>query len=210
MSMGILKFLFKSKPPPKETTCEIVERHLSIDDRRYQVSVKKSKGELYAENLFHAAKNPIDLIFSRFFLRLENPPKPHFAPSAKGAVDWFQGRNLPKDGYGHIWWGDKFVFKCAICQARRELPLRITKVEHLTVATVIPHSLSIEGWRVIEVETEITGKGTPIKKMDIYITVPTITWDQVPNQYLCRKCSENLAEVGRGSEAADYFVFDTE
>ena len=208
--MGIWQSLFKSKPRPKETTYEIVERHLAIDDRRYQVAIKKGKGELYAENLFQTAKNPLDLTFSRFLLLHENPPKPHFAPSVKEAVSWFQGRNLPKDGYGHIWWGDKFVYKCAICQARRELPLRITAVEHMTVATVIPHSLSIEGWRVIEVETEITGKGTPTKRLDMYTTVPTITWHQAPNQYLCRKCSENLAGVGRGSEVADYFVFDTE
>lgn len=73
-----------------------------------------------------------------------------------------------------------------------------------------PRSLSMEGWRVIEVETEITGKGTPIKKSDTSITVPTIAWHEVPNRYLCRKCSEKLADAGRGSEAADYFVFDME
>jgi DNA-directed RNA polymerase subunit RPC12/RpoP len=208
--MGILKFLFKSKPPPQETTYKIVERHLDIDDHRYQVAVRKDKRELYAENIFQEAEKSRDLIFSRFFLLHENPPKPHFAPSLEEAVDWFRGRNLSKDGYGHIWWGDHFVYKCASCQARRELPLRITEVEHLTVVTVVPHSLSIEGWRVIEVETEITGKGTPIKKVDTQITVPTIAWHEVPNQYLCRKCSKKLADVGRGSEAADYFVFDTE
>ena len=207
--MGIWQFLFKSKSLSGETTFEIVETHLAIADHRYQVAIKKGKGELYAENLFQAAKKPLDLTFSRFLLLQENPPKPHFAPSVKEAVSWFQGRNLPKDGYGHIWWGDKFVFKCATCQARRELPLRITAVEHMTVATDIPHALSIEGWRVIEVETELTGKGTPTKKMDVYTTVPTITWHQGPNQYLCRKCAENLAAVGRGSEAAGYLVFDT-
>jgi len=208
--MGILKFLFKSKPPPQETTYKIVERHLDIDDHRYQVAVRKDKRELYAENIFQAAEKSRDLIFSRFSLLHENPPKPHFAPSLEEAVDWFRGRNLSKDGYGHIWWGDHFVYKCAFCQARRDLPLRITEVEHLTVVTVVPHSLSIDGWRVIEVETEITGKGTPIKKLDTHITVPTIAWHEVPNQYLCRKCSEKLVDVGRGSEAADYFVFDIE
>ncbi len=208
--MGIWQSLFKSKPPPRETNYEIVETHLALADHRYQVAIKKNKGELYAENLFQAAKSPLDLTFNRFLLLQENPPKPHFAPSVEEAVDWFQGRNLSKDGYGHIWWGDKLVSKCAICQTRRELPLRITAVEHMTVATVIPHPQSIEGWRVIEVETGITGKGTPTKKMDVYITVPTITWHQGPNQFLCRKCSENLAAVGRGSEVANYFVFDTE
>ncbi len=206
--MGIWQSLFKSKSPSGQATWELIETHLAIADHRYQVAIRKDKGELYAENLFQAAKKPLDLTFSRFVLLKENPPRPHFAPSVKEAVNWFQGRNLPKDGYSHIFWGDKFVFKCATCQARRELPLRITAVEHMTVATDIPHPLSIEGWRVVEVETEITGKGTPTKKMDVYTTVPTITWHQEPNQYLCRTCAENLAARGRGSEVAGYFVFD--
>jgi hypothetical protein len=208
--MGILRFLFKSKPPPRETNYRIVERHLAIDDHRYQVAIRKDQKELYAENIFQAAEKPLDLVFNRLFLLHEDPLKPHFAPSLEEALDWFRGRNLSKDGFGHIWWGDHFVYKCAFCQARRELPLRITAVEHLTVVTASPRSLSMEGWRVIEVETEITGKGTPIKRSDTNITVPTIAWHEVPNRYLCRKCSEKLADAGRGSEAADYFVFDME
>ena len=207
--MGIWQSLFKSKLPSGETTYEIVETHLNLADHRYQVAIKKGKAELYAENLFQAAKKTPDLTFSRIVLLKENPPRPHFAPSAQEAVRWFQGRNLPIDGYGHIWWGDKFLLKCATCQGRRELPLRITAVEHMTVATNIPRPLSIEGWRVIEVETELTGQGTPTKKMDMYTTVPAITWHQGPNQYLCRTCAENLAAGGRGSEAAGYLVFDT-
>jgi hypothetical protein len=206
--MGIWSFFFPSKSPHQETAWEIVETHLAIADRPYQVAVKKGQGELYAEKLFQAAKNPLDLTFSRFLLLQEDPPKPHFAPSVKEAVSWFLGRNLPKDGYGHIWWGDKFAFKCATCQARREVPLRVTALEHMTVSSDIPHSLAIEGWRVIEVETELTGKGTPTKKMDLHTTVPAIAWHQRPNQCLCRKCAENLAAVGRGSEAAGYLVFD--
>ncbi len=173
------------------------------------MAVRKGDGELYAENLFQAAKNPRDLTFSRFLLLQEDPPKPHFAPSVKEAVSWFQGRNLPKDGYGHIWWGDKFVFKCATCQARRELPLRVTAVEHMTVATAIPHPLSIEGWRVIEVETELTGKGNPDQKngrayhRSVHHLAPGAQSISV------RKCAENLAAVGRRSEAAGYLVFDT-
>ena len=42
--MGILKSLFKSKPPPEGPTYEIVENHLSIDDQRYQVRIKKGAG----------------------------------------------------------------------------------------------------------------------------------------------------------------------
>lgn len=117
--MGIWQSLFKSTSPSGETTFDIVETHLAMADHRYQVAIRKGKAELYAENLFQAAKKPLDLTFSRFLLLQEDPPKPHFAPSAKEAIRWFQGRNLPKDGYGHIWWGDKFIFKCATCQARR-------------------------------------------------------------------------------------------
>jgi hypothetical protein len=207
--MGIWSFFSQSKSPPRETPWEIVETHLTIADLHYQVAVKKGQSELYAENLFDAAKNLRDLTFSRFLLLQEEPPRPHFAPSVKEAVRWFLGRNLPKDGYGNIWWGDKFVFRCFICQACRGLPLQVTAVEHLTVSTDIPHSLSIEGWRVIEVETELTGKGTPTKRMDLYTTVPTINWRRGPNQYFCRRCSEKLEAVGRGSEVAGCFVFDT-
>ena len=208
--MGILRFLFRPKPPPRETNYKIVERHLAVADHRYQVAVRKDQQELYAENVFQAAENPPDLAFNRLFLLHEDPLKPHFSPSLEEALDWFRGRNLSNDGFGHIWWGENFVFKCAFCKARRELPLRITAVEHLTVVTAVPRSLAMEGWRVIEVETDITGKGTPIKKSDTSITVPTIAWYEAPNRYLCRKCSEKLAEGGRGSEAAEYFVFDLE
>ena len=170
--MGIWSFFFPSKSPHQETAWEIVETHLAIADRPYQVAVKKGQGELYAERLFQVAKNPLDLTFSRFLLLQEDPPKPHFAPSVKEAVSWFLGRNLPKDGYGHIWWGDKFAFKCATCQARREVPLKITTVEHMTVSTDIPHSLAIEGWRVIEVETELTVQALYARLRLVEVPVP--------------------------------------
>lgn len=208
--MGFLKSIFKSKPPPEEPTYEIVERQASIDAHRHKVRIKKGGREIYAEELFQAAATPEDLSFDRFFSLEEKPSKPHFAPSLKEAVDWFRGRNLTKDGYGHIWWGDKFIYQCAICQARREMPLKITQVEHVTLAAVIPRSLAIEGWRVIEVETELTGKGTPTKKLDMFKTHPVVTWHQGPNQYLCRNCAEKLASLGRGSEVAQYFVFEAE
>ena len=206
--MGILEFLFKSKPPPEEPTYEVVERRLSIDSHRYKVRVKKGGREFYAEEYFQGAQNPDDLKFGRFFILEEKPVLPHFAPSIKEAVDWFTGRKHPKDGYNTIWWGDRFTYECAICQAKREVPLGITLVERLTVASAIPTPREIVGWRVVEVESELTGKGIPTKRLDAYKTLAVVKWHEFPNRYLCGNCARKLAEVGRESEALDAFVFE--
>jgi hypothetical protein len=63
---------------------------------------------------------------------------------------------------------------------------------------------------VVEVESELTGKGTPTKKIDGYKTVPVIKWEKFSNRYLCGNCARKLTEAGRGSEAADAFVFEVE
>ena len=206
--MGFLDF-FKPKVP-EEPTYEIVEKHLSIDERRYKVRIKKGGREFYAEELFQEARQPADLTFSRFSVLEENPVLPHFAPSLKEAVDWFTGRKHPKDGYLTVWWGDRFTYGCAICQAKRVVPLRITRVERLTVASAIPTPREIVGWRVVEVESELTGKGIPTKKLDEYKTLPVVKWHKFPNRYLCGNCARKLAEVGRESEVADAFVFEVE
>ena len=206
--MGILKSWFTSKPPPDEPTYEIVDRQLSIDERRFTVRVKKAGREFYAEELFQKAKSPKELNFGRFFLLDENPPKPHFAPSLQEAVDWFSGRKNPKDGYNTIWWGDCCTYECTICGAKRVAPLRITRVERLTVASAIPTPREIVGWRVAEVESELTGKGIPTKKLDEHKTKPVLKWDKFPNRYLCGNCARKLVEVGRGTETADAFIFE--
>jgi hypothetical protein len=208
--MGFLRSWFSSKPPSEDSACEIVERQVSVDETRFKVRVKKAGREFYAEELFQTAKTPKDLDFARFFLVDENPPKPHFAPSLKEAVDWFTGRKDPKDGYNTIWWGDCWTYECTICRAKRVMPLRITKVERLTVVSALPSHREIVGWRVVEVESGLTGKGTPTKKLDGYKTVSVIKWDKFPNRYLCGQCARKLAEVGRGSEAAGAFVFEVE
>jgi len=51
-----------------------------------------------------------------------------------------------------------------------KVPLRITQVERLTVASAIPRPREIVGWRVVEVESELTAKGFPPKKLDDYKT----------------------------------------
>jgi len=80
----------------------------------------------------------------------------------------------------------------------------------LTVASAIPTDREIVGWRVVEVESELTGKGTPTKKLDDFKTVPVIKWQKFPNRYLCGNCARKLVEVGRGSEVAESFVFEVE
>jgi len=186
----------------------MVEKRWSLEEHRFKVRLKKKGEEIYAEDLFRTAAKPRDLKFSRFFLLNENPPGPHFAPSLPEALDWFRGRNLPKDGYEHIWWGDKVTYECAVCGARRETPLRITQVEHLTVATTVPRDREIAGWRVIEVEGELTGKGMPTRRLEHHKLRPVIIWRQAANQYMCGNCARKLAAVGREPKAADYFVFD--
>jgi len=109
--------------------------------------------------------------------------------------------------YNTIWWGDRFTYECAVCHARREVPLRITRIERLTVTSAIPIPREIVGWRVAEVESELTGKGIPTKKLDEYKTRPVLKWHAYPNRYLCTTCARKLAEVGRGAEVEESFVF---
>ena len=141
---------------------------------------------------------------------MKTRPNRTLPPLYRQALDWFTGRKQPKDGYNTIWWGDRFTYECAICQAKRVVPLRITQVERLTVASAIPTDREIVGWRVVEVESELTGKGIPTKKLDDYKTLPVVKWHKFPNRYLCGNCARKLAEVGRESEVADAFVFEVE
>jgi hypothetical protein len=208
--MGFLKSWFKSETPPEGPAHEIVERHLSIDDRRYQVRVRKGGREFYVEDLFQTAKKPGDLDFGRFFLLTDNPPKPHFAPSLKEAVAWFIGKSQPKDGYGTIFWGDQVAYECSVCGAGRKMPLQITQVERLAVARAIPTPLEIVGWRVVEVESELTGKGTPTRRLEDHKLKAIIRWYEEPNQYLCRSCAQKLRAAGRPPDAAAYFIFEPE
>jgi hypothetical protein len=205
--MDFLKSLFQSKGLP---TYEIVEKHLSIDEHRYQVRVRKAGREVYVEDLFQTASKPKDLTFGRFSLLNENPPKPHFAPSLDEAVAWFTGRGQPKDGYATISWGKQVAYECSLCQAGRKMPLQITRVECLTVARAIPTPLSIVGWRVVEVESALTGRGFPTRRLEDHKLKAIIIWDAAPSQYLCRGCAQKLTAAGRPPDTANYFIFDPE
>ena len=120
--MGLFKRLFGGSKP-EEYQFEIVENQISTDLTKYQVRVRKHGKEMYAEELFQAAVKPKDLVFGRFYLLNENPPKLHFAPTLEKAVNWFKGRDLPKDGYYNIFWGEEVPFKCWVCQKEDQVPL---------------------------------------------------------------------------------------
>ncbi len=208
--MGFLKSLFKSKTPPGEPTYETVENHLSIDERRYQVRIRKAGRELYVEDLFQTAKKPKDLTFGRFFLVNESPPKPHFAPSLTEALAWFTGQSNPKDGYGTIVWGEQIAYECSVCGVSRKMPLQITRVERLTVSRAIPTPMEIVGWRVVEVESALTGKGMPSRRLADHKLKAIVIWDEAPNQYLCRSCAQKLTAAGRPPDTAEYFILEPE
>src|SRR5574342_692370 len=113
--MGLFKKIFGAGSA-EEPHFEVVDNKLCTDLTRYQIRVRKHGQEMYAEELFQTAAKPKDLQFGRFYLLSENPPKLHFAPSMEEALNWFRGRDLPKDGYYNIFWGDKITYQCSVCQ----------------------------------------------------------------------------------------------
>ena len=185
----------------------MVENKLCTDLTRYQVRVRKHGKEMYAEELFQTATKPKDLQFGRFYLLNENPPKLHFAPSLDQALSWFRGRDLPKDGYYNIFWGERITFQCGACQKEARQPLTISKVERLSVYTDIPIHMEIVGWRVIEVAADLMGTGVPSKILDVFKTKPVITWDSGKNKYICKDCAQRLRELGREAELEEYAIF---
>jgi len=204
--MGLFKKLFGGGGAAEEPQFEIVENNISTDLTRYQVRVRKHGQELYAEELFQAAARPKDLIFGRFYLLNENPPKLHFAPTMEQAVNWFKGRNLPKDGYYNIFWGEEVTFQCSVCQKETKQPLNITKVEKLTVSTNIPMYMEIVGWRVIEVACDLMGPGVPSKILDMFKTKPIIKWFNPKTKYMCEGCAHRLMTMGRQGELEEFVI----
>ena len=205
--MAFFKKLFGGSKAPEEPPFEIVENNISTDVTRYQVRVRKHGQEMYAEELFQAAAKPKDLIFGRFYLLNENPPKLHFAPTLEQAVNWFKGRNLPKDGYYNIFWGEEVTFQCSVCQKETSQPLNITKVEQLKVNTSVPMYMEIVGWRVIECACDLMGPGIPSKILDMFKTKPIIKWFNPKNKYMCEGCAHRLMTMGRQEELEEFVVF---
>ena len=205
--MGILKKLFGGEKTSEDPHFEITEHSISIDLIKYQVRVRKPGHEIYAEEFFKAASKPKDLVFSRFYLLNESPPKLHFAPSPEKAVNWFKGRDLPKDGYSNIFWGEEATFQCRVCGKEIKQPLKITKVEKYTISTSVPMSMEIIGWRVSEVACDLMGPGVPSKILDMFETKPTIKWLSPKNKFICDGCAHRLIAMGRQAELEEYVIF---
>jgi hypothetical protein len=204
--MGFFKNIFGGGEGA-EPQIEVVENRLCTDLTRYRVRVRKHGQEMYAEELFQAATKPKDLQFGRFFLLNENPPQLHFAPSLEEAIDWFQGRRLPKDGFPSIFWGEEVSFQCSICQKEAAAPLLITKVEQLSVYTNVPILMEIVGWRVIEVASDLMGLGMPSKILYMLKTRPIIKWSHPETRFICGDCAHRLTKEGRQGELAGYVIF---
>ena len=186
---------------------EVVENRLCTDLTRYKVRVRKHGQEMYAEELFQAATKPKGLQFGRFYLLNENPPQLHFAPSLEGAINWFKGRHLPRDGYYNIFWGGKASFRCSICQKEGTTPILITKVEQLSVYTNVPILMEIMGWRVIEVASDLLVPGMPSKILYMHKTKPIIKWFNPETKFICGGCAHRLTKSGRQAELENYMIF---
>ncbi len=204
--MGLFKKLFGGGPAETHQF-ELVENQLCTDLTRYQVRVRKHGQEMYAEELFQAAAKPKDLQFGRFYLLNENPPKLHFAPSLDQALNWFKGRNLPKDGYYNIFWGEEVCYQCSVCQKEAKAPLYITKVEQLSVYTNIPMHMEIVGWRVTDVASDLMGPGIPSKILDMFKTKPIIKWENGKNKFICEGCAGRMRSMGREADLQEYVIF---
>ena len=204
--MGLFKWIFGGGGAG-EPQFEVVEHKLCTDLTRYQIRVRKHGQEVYAEELFQTAAKPRDLHFGRFYLLNENPPKLHFAPSLDEALNWFRGRNLPKDGYYNIFWGDKITYQCGVCQKEARAPLTINKVERLSVFTNIPIYMEIVGWRIMEVATDLMGPGVPSKILDQFKTKPIIIWNSGKSKFICAGCAQHLRDIGREAELEEYAIF---
>ncbi len=208
--MGFLKRLFVSKPESEEPPGEIVERSISLDDTDLQVIIKIHGRELFAKDFFQASLEDNDYAYGRFYFLNEDLPKTHFAPSLEQAISWFRGKSIPKDGYGTILWGEKVRYQCRYCSNFKHFPLRISKVEKVVVCTDIPHYREIVGWRVIEVENEILGKGIPTKILEQFKTYPIIKWHSQKKKYICQGCAAKLLEQGKDQELANCLIFEPE
>ena len=205
--MGLLKKFFGGRNIPEGSHYEIIENNISTHMTRYQVRVRKPGHEMYAEELFQAATRPKDLIFTRFYLLNENPPGLHFAPSLERAVNWFKGRDLPKNGYSNIFWGEEITFQCRVCGKEIRQPLKITKVEKCTVSTTVPMPMEIIGWRVREVACDLMGTGVPVKILDMFETKPNIKWLNPKNKFICEGCAHRLITMGRQAELEEFMIF---
>lgn len=208
--MGFFSRFFRSRHSEAEAPYEIVENRVAIEDLRYQVRLKRSGTELYAEEFLQESPKSRRRTYSRFYLVNEKLPKTHFAPSLEEALSWFRGKRAPKDGYGTIFWGDTVTYTCELCHAAQSFPLRINKVEWLVIYAETPRYEEIVGWRVIEVEAELTGKGIPTMILENFKLRAIVKWHRQITKYVCQPCAQRLKETGREEKLSDYVVFSTD
>ncbi len=207
--MSILKLFLKPKSKlEEEITFEILQRPISLDKPQTSAWLKIDSKEYSARELL--LSNHKKIAFSRFYLSHGDPIKTHYAPSLEQAVRWFRGKGLPRDGYGNIFWGNKVTYGCRLCRLKKEFELAITKVEKAVLHINFPEYRDLIGWRVIEVENNLLGKGVPTRVIRLDKTVPVIEWCFEQNQFLCRRCAKKLIELGRSLELEDYMVFEAE
>jgi hypothetical protein len=204
--MSFLKRLFKSKSKTEEPPFEIVERQISLDDTRHKIIIRVNGRELFAEDFFRASLEDKDYSFGRFYINNEGLPNTHFAPTLEQAISWFRGRNAPNDGYGTIVWGETVTYRCKICGQAIEFPLRVTNLEKLTVYTILPKDRQIVGWRIVEVENQLLGKGIPTKILEMFKTHPIVKWESGLKIYIHQSCGEKLMALGKGEQLADYLI----
>jgi hypothetical protein len=204
--MGILDSLFKLMSKKEEITFEVEALRILIDDCKYGVKIIMRDGtRVSAEDFFKKSKN---FLFSRFFISEEELIKPQFAPSLEKAIDWFLGKNLPKEGYSNISWGKKIRSQCTFCYRIFYLPFHIKKIESLVIFRKIPDYKEIVGWRVSEVVSELLGKGTPTKYFTINEEHAVIKWDSPQKKIICKRCSDILEKNGREDELENYIILN--
>jgi hypothetical protein len=198
----------KSKAGPKQAPPhEVAEHKIPIVLGRYQVRVKHQGRDIYLEEFLREALKTKNLLFGRFYLMDEHPWGLHFAPTLVQAIDWFRGRNLPRDGYLSISWGRYLTYICGFCEDKLTEPLQVTKVEKVVLFGDFPFPFAIDGWRVSEIDTETMGTGNPHKIIGLHKTYPIIKWHTHKNKYICQRCAHRLQEIDQAEKMAGYAIF---
>jgi hypothetical protein len=193
--------------PDQAAPVEVAEHQIPIVSGRYQVRVKHQGRDIYLEEFLREALKTRSLLFGRFYLMDEHPWGLHFAPTLLQAIDWFRGRNLPRDGYLSISWGRYLTYICGFCENKHTEPLQVTKVEKVVLSGDLPFAFAIDGWRVSEIATDTMGAGNPHKIIGLHKTYPIIKWHTQKNKYICQHCAQRLQEIDQAEKIAGYAVF---
>lgn len=193
--------------PKQAMPLAVMERTIPIVVGRYQVRVKNKGKDIYLEDFIKEGLKRKNLAFGRFYLMDEQPWGLHFAPTLEQAIDWFRGKNNPRDGYLSIAWGQYLTYMCGFCEDQNTEPLQVTTVEKVGLVGDFPFPWKIDGWRVSEIETEKMGKGNPSKIIGLHKTYPIIKWHTKKDKYICRRCADRFKEIDQEAKMAGYAIF---